>query len=99
MNRTEHLFTIAGEEAVEVAKCVSKLLRFGPDDKEPGQPRTNAQRIMDEFMDLSAMIEWLQDKGKLPKMSAAIYLKHRVDKVVKVEKFFAISRENGTLIE
>jgi NTP pyrophosphatase (non-canonical NTP hydrolase) len=57
MTRTEHLLSITAEECAEVAQRVTKAMRFGLTEIQPGQPFTNADRIMAEFNDLQAMIE------------------------------------------
>jgi hypothetical protein len=38
MTRDEHLMTIAMEECAEVAQRVSKAVRFGMEEIQPGQP-------------------------------------------------------------
>lgn len=44
MTRDEHLYTIAGEEGVEVAQRCSKALRFGGSEVQPGQTMDNRAR-------------------------------------------------------
>lgn len=96
MNRKEHLLTILSEECMEIAKEVSKGLRFGLEDHHPSQTGTNAQKINDEFNDLMAVIEMLNDEG---------YLKVKLDgnkmntKKERVEKYLLYSKEHGTLNE
>lgn len=93
MNRTEHLLTILAEECVEVAQRASKALRFGLDEAQPGQPYTNAERIMIEFDDLLAAQSMLQDEGLLPTSDP-----HRIaGKVAQVEQMLLRSQECGTL--
>ena len=60
MNRTEHLITIFGEEGSEVAQRASKILRFGVDEVQPGQVKTNAERLVDEYADIIAVAEMLE---------------------------------------
>lgn len=52
MTRDEHLLTIAVEECAEVAQLLSKALRSGVDEVQPGQALTNRQRIRAEFYGL-----------------------------------------------
>ncbi len=98
MNRIEHLLTIAGEEAVEVAQRVSKALRFGLNEVQAGQPLTNAERILEEFHQLYAMLDWIGREtshfgwSELVPDSTTMRAKRE-----KVERFMAISREQGTL--
>ena len=98
MNRHEHLATTATEECGEVAQRISKALRFGWSEVQPGQPLNNAERIVQEFHDLYAMLDWLQDEGLI---ADHLILRPNTNQMAakraKVEKFMAISREQGVL--
>ena len=52
---------ILQEECLEVAKEISKIMRYGPDQIKPGTEKTNIQHLEHEIGDLEAMIELLQD--------------------------------------
>ena len=65
MNITEHLLVCLSEECVEVAKEVSKALRFGACEIMLGQPLTNAERIAKEFQEVLAIVEMLEERGVL----------------------------------
>lgn len=66
MNTQDHLLVVAIEEAVEVAKRLSKILRFGPNDVEPGQQYTALQRAQGEIYDLIAAFQDLNENGIVP---------------------------------
>jgi hypothetical protein len=96
MTRTEHLLTILAEECAEVAQRVSKALRFGIDEVEPGQKLTNAERIKIEFVDLFAV--W----GLLCRANVVLPLAPLDEPAVqakqqKVEKFLDYSIDCGSL--
>jgi hypothetical protein len=97
MTRVEHLWTILAEECVEVAQRVSKVLRFGHAEVQPGQPLDNAQRVNQEMMDLMAVCEMLHDEGVLPSLRASMpsYKEHAEAKKAKVEKFLVFSAGQG----
>jgi NTP pyrophosphatase (non-canonical NTP hydrolase) len=59
---TREIILILSEECAEVAKEVSKIMRFGPDQIKPGTDKTNIQVLEEELGDLLAMIELLVDK-------------------------------------
>lgn len=59
---TKEILLILQEEAVEVAKEISKIMRFGPDQIKPGTEITNIQKLQEEIGDLQAMIELLVKK-------------------------------------
>jgi hypothetical protein len=46
------------EECAEVTQRATKLLRFGIDEVQPGQPLSNKQRLCMEIGDLQVMIEF-----------------------------------------
>jgi len=63
MTKTQHLLIKAAEECAEIQKDISKALLFGLDDKEPGQPLTNRQKIEHEVNDLFAVVNMLANTG------------------------------------
>jgi NTP pyrophosphatase (non-canonical NTP hydrolase) len=96
MNRTEHLLTCLAEECAEVAHRVSKALRFGLDDIQPGQELTNAQQIAQEFHDLLAVIEMLEAAGELERPRDM----HAIDrKKNKVLAYMEYAEQRGTLTQ
>lgn len=68
MNSVEHLLTCLAEEGVEIAKDVSKALRFGLDDRNVLNPDgpTNRERLVDELNDLMAAVDILVERRILP---------------------------------
>ncbi|MBP0440643.1 MazG nucleotide pyrophosphohydrolase domain-containing protein [Tianweitania sediminis] len=92
MNAQEHLLTCLAEECAEVAQEVAKALRFGLDDKKPGQDRTNAERIASEMGDLLAVYNMLEHEGLLPTVTTCF-----APKQMKVEQYMAYARTRGTL--
>lgn len=96
MNRQEYLLECLSEECNEVGQRVSKALRFGMSEVQPGQALSNADRIVDELEDLISVARILQAERVLPEFmpsQARIAMKQ-----AKIEKFMAISRAEGTLI-
>ena len=94
MNVKEHLLTCLAEECSEVAKEVSKALRFGLNDKYPKDPdqRTNSQRIVDELNDLVAVVKMLEAEKILPDRCAFNYSKQYL-KVGRVTKYMKYARK------
>lgn len=93
MNRKEHLLTILSEECAEVSQRVSKALRFGLHEVQPGQPLNNAERITQEMADLLGIYEMLCIEEIIP--GAQDY--HIQQKRQKVEKFLKLSEQEGCL--
>lgn len=50
------LLTILIEECAEVQQRATKMLRFGVEEVQPGQPDTNRLRLSDETGDLYALL-------------------------------------------
>lgn len=96
MNRRNHLLTIVAEECAEIQYETCKALRFGLDDfYAPHSLDTNGKRLMDEFADLVAIIEILQNEGFLKNIDP-----NRIkSKKERVEKFLLYSKEKGLLID
>lgn len=96
MNRTEHLLSVAAEECAEVAQRISKAMRFGLSEVQPGQEHSNAERIIFEYHDLMAVVEMLQDSGALPKYYSVSKI---MAKTAKVEHYLKFSAKCGTLTQ
>jgi NTP pyrophosphatase (non-canonical NTP hydrolase) len=93
VTRTEHLLTILAEECAEVAQRVSKALRFGLAEVQPGQEYTNAERIEFELTDLIAAAEMLiEDRVIADPDQNDILIS---EKKRKVEKFLKFSAGRG----
>lgn len=97
MNRNEHILTTLSEECLEVAKDISKSLRFGLEDRNilnPSGP-TNLERMVDELNDLKAMIAMAVEAGIIPEDWES---EEKQDtKRHKVERFMKYAEEVGAL--
>ena len=96
MDRAEHLLMIAGEEGCEIAQRVSKALRFGIAEVQPGQEKNNAERIVYEYADLVAVMTMLDKEGIVEIKGMADMIAAKTE---KVEKFLEYSRKQGRLAE
>lgn len=94
MNSTEHLLSILAEECNEVAHRVSKALRFGLDEVQPGQLLTNAERIAQELNDIVAVAEMLEEAGLVPRTGTLTAIEQ---KKAKVQQFMEYARHVGAL--
>jgi NTP pyrophosphatase (non-canonical NTP hydrolase) len=96
MTRADHLLWILAEECAEVAQRASKAARFGLSEVQPGQEKTNAERIMEEYADLYAVVEMLINERLVPFERIKLFQGMEAKKA-KVEKFLAYSQKCGTL--
>jgi len=100
MNRTEHLLSCAAEECNEIAQRVSKALRFGLDEAQVGQELSNADRIVQEFRDLQAVMELLEDCDAIKRCVWIRDVNAIEEKKAKVEKYLRYAESTcGTLKE
>ncbi|WP_422923064.1 hypothetical protein [Singulisphaera sp. PoT] len=97
MNKQEHLLVCLMEECAEIIELcsrisvrASKALRFGADEVQPEQDRTNAERLALELADLKAVAEMLIEAEVIP--ASAVPAKR-----VKVEAFMEYARQCGAL--
>jgi len=95
VNRHEHLLVCLGEEADEVGQRVAKALRFGLAEVQAEHYLTNAHRITEELKDLWAVALLLAREGVIPYPQPSIV--EIEAKREKIERYMAISREQGVL--
>jgi hypothetical protein len=98
VTRTEHLLTILAEECAEVAHRVSKAIRFGLEEVQPGQTLTNAERVREEVYDLTAAYRMLALAGALPPCgfhAGPEVIARMQSKVDKVERYLTFSAAVG----
>jgi NTP pyrophosphatase (non-canonical NTP hydrolase) len=76
----KEVMDILQEECAEVIQAVSKISRFGIDNKKPGKPKTNREHLEEELGDMLAMIDIMLEKS-------VISLEHlEIAKKAKIEK-------------
>jgi len=95
MNKKEHLLVCVNEECSEVAKAITKILRFGVDDRYPPiSGTTNLEKLSEECTDVLAVLEMLEDAKivQINRSRAAIELKK-----AKVFRYMDYARERKTL--
>ncbi len=54
--KTQYYLDKLQEEAAEIIQAVSKIRRFGPDNKHPDRQTTNKQELVQELEDLLALV-------------------------------------------
>ena len=93
MNKIEYLLTVLSEECSEVPHRATKAQRFGLEEIQPGQHKTNVERLQEEINDLMGAIEELQAAG----VDIVFNVKAIERKKAKIRKFMDYSRECGCL--
>jgi hypothetical protein len=95
MTRTQLLYLKLAEECAEVTQRVSKIIQFGPNDKEPGCTLDNLTRLHDEVSDLIAVIAILREERLLPEHGDAQEAAHIELKRQKINRYLTYSQELG----
>ena len=93
MTRREHLLVCLAEECSEVIKEVTKILRFGLDDKQGEEYEPNSVRLDNELNDIMAVVEMLKKDG----LDIWFSSEKAQAKWDKVEKYMKYAHEKGTL--
>ena len=99
MKEIENYLIVANEECAEISKEICKSLRFGLDNKYPEHARTNAEKILTEFYQLSALIETLQDHKALPILSEAKVKNIKSKKLAAVKEWYETKKEKTDVSE
>ena len=84
----KEILIITVEECGEVIQAITKILRFGKEDKVTAA-YTNLHRLEDEIGDLWCMIGLLVDRGIIDKEAtsiAAINKRHRLEEYSSIFK-------------
>lgn len=99
MKRTvnDYLLTQAASECCEVAHRITKAQHFGIDEVQPGQELNNAERIMDEYVQLTATMELLYQQGLLPLTSEAEWARRSVIKKERIYMSMHYAQSLGLL--
>ncbi len=90
MNEREYLLTCLAEEAAEVAQAASKVIRFGPDERN-NKPRTAAEHLAYEISEMIEVAKMLVERGIIPPFLDC------PEKRTRVLHFMDYSRERGLL--
>jgi len=64
-NKTQYLICKLQEEAAEVIQAVSKINRFGEQNRHPDRTTTNKQELVGELEDFLAILGVLEQMGWL----------------------------------
>jgi hypothetical protein len=64
-NKTQYLICKLQEEAAEVIQAVSKINRFGEQNRHPDRTTTNKQELVGELEDFLAILGVLEQTGWL----------------------------------
>jgi hypothetical protein len=59
LTETEYLLTMLAEQCADVGRQCSRATLFGLAEIQPGQPKTNAERLTAELVDLLTVVEML----------------------------------------
>ena len=94
LTEEQYLQVCAMEEAAEVTQRISKDLRFGLDDIQPGQSETNRARLENEIVDFVTVLD-LMDQLDIINLQG--HADSYAAKREKIEKYMQYARDQGIL--
>lgn len=94
LTKEQYLQICAMEEAAEVTQRISKALRFGLDEVQPGQELTNRLRLEQEIVDFVTVLDKMEELGII---DLSTYENAFDAKSEKIDKYMQYAREQGTL--
>lgn len=95
MTRSDYLIACLAEECAEVIQRVTKAQRFTLSEIQPGQGKSNSERILEEVVDLLAVIDMLREESVLPPFTEVASDEALDRKKEKVNRFWEYARSIG----
>jgi hypothetical protein len=93
LTKDQYLLTLVMEECDEVSQRASKAIRFGLDERQPGNPYSNAERLVGEIIDLYESVDELLEGGYI-KLPADLEV-HRAARREKIQRYLKRAQAEG----
>lgn len=93
MSLADYLLSHLAQECAEVIVRATKAQHFGLLEVQPEQPLNNQERLLQEVVDLKAMIEVCERHGLLPEVPHQEYFERVQAKMEKAADFRVYSRQ------
>lgn len=97
LSTDDNLFLHLAEECAEVSQRVSKILRFGLEEVQGGQPLSNKERLSLEVIDLLAVLKLLDENGLVNVYGRSDYQDIVQNKLQKIRFYQSYSKQMGKL--
>jgi NTP pyrophosphatase (non-canonical NTP hydrolase) len=95
LDTRQFLLTKLAEECNEVAQRALKQQQFGRNEKEPGQDKTNSQRLLEEIVDLETIVDMLEKIGEIGRPTMIDVDEMIATKRTKIAKYHQYSQKLG----
>lgn len=99
MTHNDNLLVTLMEECSEIQQATSKALRFGLDGISPTEQKSNKDLILQEYYELTAIMDMLIDDEVLPRYSSAKVTDIKTNKKEKVWNYQILSKNIGRIEE
>lgn len=99
MTHNDNLLVTLMEECSEIQQATSKALRFGLDGISPTERKSNKDLILQEYYELTAIMDMLIDDGVLPRYSSEKVTDIKTNKKEKVWNYQILSKRIGRIEE
>lgn len=96
MNKEKYLLVKIQEECAEVSQRAAKAIRFGLNETQNGQDKTNLERLKDELLDLMTAVVFFTNETQIELISVDFENKIN-DRIERIKKYMNYSREIGEL--
>lgn len=99
MNLEQYLLIKLIEEAAEIQQRATKMLRFGINEIQPGQEKENVERLFDELIDFTIVVDKLSRHPSFVLDVKDNFSDSRAKKEARFEEYLNYSKKMGLVVE
>ena len=82
-SKTQYFLDKLQEESAEIIQAVSKIRRFGPDNKHPDRSTTNTQEFIGEVEDFLALLAALEYQNFMDLTKSQTNIAHKFELLIR----------------
>src|SRR5690349_10957588 len=79
----DEVLKVLAEECLEASHRALKMSRFGVDEVQPGQARSNKERLELELGDVAALVQVAEDAGLVSKDAIRARIPRKLEKLAR----------------
>lgn len=97
MDYKELLLVIMQKEAIGVANQISRCLKFGPNEVQPGKILPNCERVQEKLISLEVVYKMAMDQAIFPEILTGHLAMAKKQKEKDIDRMIAYSEECGVI--